>query len=149
MMMHTLRLKSILPRTAVLVAVAATVLVVGGCSNGGTGSAGQLPGSTKSMDPKMSMGSSAAAGAVLNLTATEYSFAPSAPKASAGKTTIRLTDNGAEGHDFTIDALHLHITTTPGKTADAIVILRPGTYTFYCSIPGHLQSGMTGKLTVS
>lgn len=29
------------------------------------------------------------------------------------------------------------------------VELKPGTYTFYCNIPGHEQAGMKGKLTVT
>jgi uncharacterized cupredoxin-like copper-binding protein len=27
--------------------------------------------------------------------------------------------------------------------------LKPGTYEFYCSVPGHEQAGMKGTLTVS
>jgi mono/diheme cytochrome c family protein len=35
-----------------------------------------------------------------------------------------------------------------GGTSEITVTLDPGTYTFYCAVPGHEQGGMAGELTV-
>ena len=36
-----------------------------------------------------------------------------------------------------------------GGSKTLTVNLKPGTYTFYCSVPGHRAGGMVGTLTVS
>jgi uncharacterized cupredoxin-like copper-binding protein len=123
-----------------MAAAAAVVLVVAGCGGSADKGAAAAPAAGKAP---------AAAGAVLEVAGSEFSFAPAALKASAGKTTIRLTNRGVVEHDFTIDALKIHITAAPGKTAEAVVTLTPGTYKSTCTVPGHLQSGMQGTLTVS
>jgi plastocyanin len=57
-------------------------------------------------------------------------------------------------HNFTIQqgSSGPAIGATPtfqGGTKTLSVKLQPGTYTFYCSVPGHRQAGMVGTLTVS
>lgn len=137
-------------------AVAAAVLLVGGCGGGGAGGGGGASaGGSGGMEghgagPMTSTASPAAAhGIVLSVTGTEYSFAPTALRAAAGRTTIRFTNNGAAEHDFVIKTLGVHLVAQPGKTAEATVTLKAGTYKSYCSVPGHSQSGMQGTLTVS
>lgn len=138
--MRTFSLGHLLRWARALAAVVAVALLVGGC--GGTGG-GQDPG------PTTSTRSTAAAGDVLNVEGTEYSYTPSALKAPAGQATIRFTNRGAVEHDFLIDAFNVHLIAKPGKTAEVTVTLTPGTFTTYCSIPGHRQNGMEGTLTVS
>jgi uncharacterized cupredoxin-like copper-binding protein len=36
----------------------------------------------------------------------------------------------------------------PGGTSTVSADLRRGTYTFFCTVPGHRQAGMQGSLTV-
>lgn len=141
--MRTLGLTQVLGRASLPAAVAVAVLLIGGCSGGGDTPAGQGAG------PTTTAGSASAAGVVLTVTGTEYSFGPSTLKAAAGSTTIRFTNEGAVEHDFTIKALGVKLTAQPGKTAETTVTLAPGTYKSVCSVPGHSQSGMQGSLTVS
>jgi len=124
-----------------VLAVSAVVLLTGGCGSGNDG--------LKNPAPKASPAAPAPAGVVLNVTGSEYSFAPSPLKATAGQTTIRFTNKGAVEHDFMIDALGIHLVAQPGKTVEKSVTLKPGTYKSYCSVPGHSQSGMQGTLKVS
>lgn len=139
-MTRSISFKDTLRRASATAAAAAVVFVVAGC--GGSADKGATAAPAASKAP-------AAAGAVLEVTGSEFSFAPSALKASAGKTTIRLVNKGVVEHDFTIDDLKIKISAQPGKTAEATVTLKPGTYKSTCTVPGHLQSGMQGTLTVS
>lgn len=127
-------------RGSAAVAVAAVVFAVAGC--GGSADKGAAAAPVASKAP-------AAAGSVLEVGGSEFSFAPAVLKASAGKTTIRFSNKGVMEHDFTIDALKIKLSATAGKTAETTVTLAPGTYSSVCTVPGHLQSGMKGTLTVS
>lgn len=63
--------------------------------------------------------------------------------------TISVTNDGTFEHDFTIEDTDLTISLIDvGGTADLVVSLAAGTYTYYCSVPGHREAGMQGTLTV-
>jgi plastocyanin len=65
-----------------------------------------------------------------------------------GDHTITLDNADFVPHTFTIDALGINLT-VPARGEDQLTLkLPPGTYTFYCDIPGHPEAGMVGKLVV-
>jgi plastocyanin len=74
--------------------------------------------------------------------------------AKAGTVTIAFTNNSPESHNLTIQkgtngAVVGATPTFSGGTKTLTVKLTAGTYTFYCSVPGHRAAGMQGTLTVS
>ena len=72
--------------------------------------------------------------------------------AKAGRVTITFTNAASLEHNLTIAQGSTQVGATPtfsGGTRTLTLNLMPGTYTFYCSVPGHRQSGMEGTLHVS
>jgi uncharacterized cupredoxin-like copper-binding protein len=66
--------------------------------------------------------------------------------------TIVMANMSPLEHNVTIASGTTVLGATPtfaGGTKTVTVKLKPGTYTFYCSVPGHRQAGMEGTLTVS
>ena len=75
-------------------------------------------------------------------------FVPPEIEASEGEITVSITNLDAFDHDFTIDELDVKLLLGANETVDTTFTATPGTYTFYCSIPGHREAGMEGTLTV-
>jgi plastocyanin len=74
--------------------------------------------------------------------------------AKAGTVKFAFTNKSPESHNFTIQkgtngAIVGATPTFDGGTKTLSVKLAPGTYTFFCSVPGHRMAGMVGTLTVS
>ncbi|HEU5090188.1 MAG TPA: cupredoxin domain-containing protein, partial [Roseiflexaceae bacterium] len=71
-------------------------------------------------------------------------------KAKVGETVAYRLDNAdVAAHSFDIDELNVHTQVVAG--ASALTLFRPtapGTYTFYCALPGHREAGMVGTLVV-
>jgi len=62
---------------------------------------------------------------------------------------VTLKNDGALPHNFNIDELNIHSgDVQPGQTMAVTVNAQPGSYTYYCNIPGHREAGMEGTLTV-
>lgn len=72
--------------------------------------------------------------------------------AKAGKVTVNFTNAAPLAHNVTIESSSgSSVGATPtfsGGSKQLTVTLKPGTYKFFCSVPGHRQAGMEGTLTV-
>ncbi|HEX6261943.1 MAG TPA: multicopper oxidase domain-containing protein, partial [Actinomycetota bacterium] len=63
--------------------------------------------------------------------------------------TITLVNEDPMVHDVTVDELGLQATAGPQETVEfTIPDDASGTYTFYCSIPGHREAGMEGSMMI-
>jgi plastocyanin len=63
--------------------------------------------------------------------------------------TINLVNKGATTHNFVIDELNVHSGDyAAGQTGTVTINAAPGSYEYYCSIPGHKPAGMVGTLIV-
>jgi uncharacterized cupredoxin-like copper-binding protein len=72
--------------------------------------------------------------------------------AKAGKVTIDFSNSSPVEHDVAIAQGSSVVGQTPvftGGTKTLTVTLKPGAYNFFCTVPGHRQAGMEGKLTIS
>ena len=99
-------------------------------------------------------GTSQPAGSI-KVTMTEFSFTPSSLNAPAGKVVFFLVNSGSTQHDLAIrDSSNNRIAVSELVSAgDSFVFtvdsIPAGTYTFFCTQPGHEASGMKGTLTVT
>jgi uncharacterized cupredoxin-like copper-binding protein len=88
----------------------------------------------------------------IDVTESEWKIVLPKTKLSAGKYEFEVKNDGKFSHDLTIKGPGVSAATptfNAGQTAKLTVDLKPGSYDFYCSIPGHKQAGMDQKVTVS
>jgi plastocyanin len=82
----------------------------------------------------------------------QLKFTATALTAASSKVSIDFTNKSPIDHNVTISNSANHVVgatpTFSGATKTLTLNLPPGTYTFYCSVPGHEQAGMKGTLVV-
>jgi plastocyanin len=93
-------------------------------------------------------GPEAAPQGALEVQAVNLAYRPDSLQASGGKVTVALHNRDLFWHTFTIDALRVDVRAPVGRLRAATFEPRPGTYSYYCRIPGHAALGMRGTLTV-
>lgn len=144
-------------------ALLAGALLLAGCGGGSsssstpsTASTASTPAATPTTATTSSTPSAAAeAGKPLSLEANpegQLKYSTTSLSAKAGAVSIDFTNMSSLGHNVTVaSASGETVGETPtfqGGSKTLALNLKPGTYKFFCSVPGHRAAGMEGTLTV-
>jgi plastocyanin len=141
-------------------ALAALALVACGGGSDTSSSEETAGGQTETTQEEKEGGKEAEGGSAGSASAVDVEADPSGnlaftsdtATAKAGKATINFTNESPVPHDVKIEdenGEEIGGTEVISEGSDsAEVELKPGTYTYFCSIPGHRQAGMEGTLTV-
>ncbi len=123
------------------------------------GATGTLPTSAPPATTTTAKASAPAAPATANVIKIEANptgllkYTESSIHAKPGSETISFTNNSPIEHDVVvINSANKILGQTPifvKGTHTFKVTLPAGTYTYYCSVPGHREAGMEGKLTIT
>jgi plastocyanin len=138
------------------------VLVVAGCggSSSSSSTASSAPASSSTAASASSSTSSAApaaaggGGSTVHFAAVpgKLAFNTKTLTAKAGEVTLSMTNPSSFPHGVGVNGNGVDKdgkVVQQGGTSTVTVKLKPGTYTFYCPVPGHKAAGMKGTLTVT
>ena len=122
------------PYALVLAAALSTSLLAAACGSGSDSS------DAAPIDPNNQR---------IEVVAKNFAYEPEDISVAAGDKTLVLHVKELE-HDFTVKELDIHVHGGAGKTVTETVKMgKPGTYEIYCSIAGHKEAGMKGKLVIT
>ncbi len=139
--------------TAVLVALTATTAVL--TSGGEHNTVSAVIGGTAATGGTAAPASTSGASSTLTESAEPsgaLAYTKPALQAKAGRVTIVFSNMAPEMHNMTIASGSTVLAATPtfqGGSHTLSLLLKPGSYVFYCTVPGHRAAGMQGTLTVS
>jgi plastocyanin len=78
----------------------------------------------------------------------QLAFVTNAATGAPGQITIKMANKSGTPHDIVIDGKGKGEVVQNGGVSQFKADFTAGSYTFYCSVPGHRQAGMQGKLTI-
>jgi plastocyanin len=129
----------------------AGVLVLGGC-----GSSSKSSTSTSNPAAPSSPAPASSGGSTLSVAANpegQLKFDTTSLTAKAGSISVSFANTAPVPHNLTVaSASGAVVGATPtfqGATKTLALNLKPGSYKFYCTVPGHRAAGMEGTLTVN
>jgi plastocyanin len=100
-------------------------------------------------------GKAEAGGSIVKLatpTGTTLAYTTKSATAKAGQVSIEFDNPQEMQHDVAIENSSGEVLgeteLVAAGTATTTVNLKPGKYTFFCTVPGHREAGMEGTLTV-
>jgi plastocyanin len=146
-----------LKRVPVLVAIPLSVLAIAGCGDDNkssdTSTAATTPTTETTTTETSTNESSGGQPTTLSLSAdaSAIKFDKTKLDASAGKVTIDMKNPSALQHNVAISGNGVDEegkVVGQGGTSTVTADLKPGKYTFLCTVDGHEQAGMKGTLTV-
>src|SRR5215216_5653207 len=135
-------------RLSILGAVALLTLAACGGSDDDTSSD---TGSAATTSTGASSGGGGGQALTLAADQSQLKFDKSTLAAKAGKVTITMTNPSPLQHNIALKGGVDETGDVVGQGGKSTVSadLKPGKYTFYCSVDGHEAAGMTGELDVS
>jgi plastocyanin len=139
-----------------LVAVAFAAVALAACGSSSSSSSTTAASTTSSSTTSSNGGgSSGGASSTLNVAADPsgaLKYQQTSLSAKAGSVNVDFTNQSPITHNVTIqDSSGGTVGATDtisGSSTSTTVNLKPGTYTFFCSVDSHEQAGMKGTITV-
>ena len=134
-----------------IAALAAFGLVA--CGSSSSSSSTTAPSTTATSGSTSGGGGSSSAVAISADPSGQLAFQESSASAKAGDVSVNFTNDSSTTHDVCLqsssgDQLGCTDQISGSNTSHDFGTLKPGTYTYYCSIDGHEAAGMKGTLTV-
>ena len=131
--------------------VASGALVLGACGGGDHSGMDTSDESGMTHDSESMKNQSVVPGSpVIPVEAGAYTFTPKKISLKAGEDVIIVLTSLDIAHDFYVDGVGHIVHAGARKTAEGgLMIDKPGTYKFWCTVKDHKKDGMTGTLTVT
>jgi plastocyanin len=78
----------------------------------------------------------------------QLAYVTNRAQAKPGQIAVKMANKSGTPHDIVIDGKGKGEVVDNGGTSEFDADFQAGTYTYYCSVQGHRQAGMQGRLTV-